>query len=100
MTVALTSAGAPAADRCRSPRVRRRPGGGLETILGGVARKVIHMSLEEFERGLVLPPTGDEVSITVDGRRLHSKDAVLAWWADVAAEIEVEEAARHASPGA
>lgn len=58
------------------------------------------MSLDEFERGLALPPTGDDVSITVDGRRLDSKDAVLAWWAEVAPEIETEEAARHATPGA
>lgn len=65
-----------------------------------MASKVIHMSLEEFERGLVRPPTGDDVSITVDGRRLDSKDAVLAWWAEVAAEVEAEEAARHATPGA
>ena len=49
------------------------------------------MSLEEFERGLVLPPTSDDVSITCDGRRLDSKDAVLSWWADVAADIEAEE---------
>jgi hypothetical protein len=58
------------------------------------------MSLEEFERGLVLPPTSDDVSITSDGRRLDSKDAVLSWWADVAAEIEAEEVARHPTPGA
>jgi hypothetical protein len=69
------------------------------SILEGVASKIIHMSLEEFERGLVLPPTADDVSITVDGRRLDSKDAVLGWWADVAAEVEAEEAARRATPG-
>jgi len=39
------------------------------------------------------------VSVTVDGRRLETKDAVLAWWAGVAAEFEAEEAARHATPG-
>jgi len=53
------------------------------------------MSLDEFESGLVLPPTSDDVSITSDGRRLDSKNAVLSWWADVAAEIEAEEAAGH-----
>ena len=53
-----------------------------------MANEVIRISLEDFERGLVSPPTPDDVSITVDGRRLDSKDAVLAWWADVAAEIE------------
>jgi len=58
------------------------------------------MSLEEFGRGLILPPTADDVSITVDGRRLDSEDAVLAWWADVAVEIEDEETARRAAPGA
>ena len=65
-----------------------------------VANEVIRMSLKDFERGLVSPPTPDDVSITVDGRRLDSKDAVLAWWADVAAEIEDEEAVRHGAPGA
>ncbi|HUR17898.1 MAG TPA: hypothetical protein VMZ51_03045 [Acidimicrobiales bacterium] len=65
-----------------------------------MANRVIHMSLEEFKRGLVLPPTADDTSITRDGRRLDSKDAVLSWWADVAAEIEAEETARHAAPGA
>jgi len=58
------------------------------------------MSLEEFGRGLVLPPTYDDVSITRDGRRLDSKEAVLSWWADVAAEIEAEEAADRPSKGA
>jgi len=58
------------------------------------------MSLHEFESGLVLPPTSDDVSVTRDGRRLDSKDAVLAWWADVADEIEAEEAARYPTPGA
>ncbi len=66
---------------------------------GDVAKKVIYMSLEEFERGLVLRPTPDDVSITRDGRRLDSKDAVLTWWAEVAPEIEGEEAARHKSQG-
>lgn len=31
----------------------------------------------------------DAVSITVDGRRLDSKRAVLDWWADVGAERAV-----------
>jgi len=59
-----------------------------------MAGKVIRMSLEDFERGFAGPPTPDDVSVTVDGRRLDSKEAVLAWWADVAAEIEAEEAAK------
>ena len=32
------------------------------------------------------PPTADDVSITVDGRRLDSKEAVLAWLAEVEAD--------------
>jgi hypothetical protein len=63
-----------------------------------VANKVIHMTLEAFERGLVSPPTADDVSLTVDGRRLDSKAAVLAWWADVAADVEAEEAGGQPSP--
>lgn len=59
-----------------------------------MANEVIRTTLEEFERGLVAPPTSDDVSITADGRRLDSKAAVLAWWAEVAADVEAEEAAR------
>lgn len=59
-----------------------------------MANEVIHTTLEEFERGLVGPPTPDDVSITADGRRLDSKAAVLAWWAEVAADVEAEEAGR------
>ena len=44
-------------------------------------------------------PTRDDVSITRDGRRLDSKDVVLTWWAEVAAEIEAEEAARRSAGG-
>lgn len=32
------------------------------------------------------PPTADDVSITRDGRRLDSKEAVLAWLAEVEAD--------------
>lgn len=59
-----------------------------------MANEVIRTTLEEFERGLVAPPTPDDVSITADGRRLDSKAAVLAWWAEVAADVEAEETAR------
>ena len=55
--------------------------------------KVIRMSLKEFERGFEGPPTSDDVSITSDGRRLDSKEAVLAWWAEVASEVEAAEEA-------
>ena len=64
------------------------------STLGSMANEVIHTNLEEFERGLVAPPTPDDVSITADGRRLDSKAAVLAWWAEVAADVEAEEAGR------
>ena len=56
--------------------------------------EVIRMSLETFERGFAGRPTPDDVSITSDGRRLDSKEAVLAWWADVGPEVEAEEAAK------
>ena len=32
------------------------------------------------------PPTGDDVSITVDGRRLDSKEAVVAFFAELDGE--------------
>lgn len=64
-----------------------------------MANELIHMTLKEFEEGLVEPPTPDDVSITTDGRRLDCKAAVLAWWADVAAEVETDEAARRGIPG-
>jgi hypothetical protein len=59
-------------------------------------RKVIRMSMAEFEARLRAagPPTDDDVSITTDGRRLDSKEAVLAWWA----EVEAERAAAGTAP--
>jgi len=57
------------------------------------------MSLEDFEQGFVGPPTPDDVSVTADGRNLDSKEAVLAWWAEVGPEVEAEEAARQHPPG-
>ncbi len=68
-------------------------------ILCGMANEVLQWTLKEFERGLDAAPTADDVSITVEGRRLDSKTAVLDWWADVAAAVEAEEAARQALPG-
>ena len=56
--------------------------------------KLIRMSLEEFERGFEGPSTPDDVSITNNGRRLDSREAVLAWWAEVGPEVEEEEAAK------
>lgn len=55
----------------------------------------IRMSLEEFERGFVGPPTADDVSITADGRRLDSAQAVIEWWSEVAAKVDADEAAKH-----
>ena len=62
-----------------------------------VAGRLITMTIEEFESRLRNADgrTPDDVSITSDGRRLDSKGAVLAWWAEVAADVEAEEALRH-----
>ena len=65
----------------------------------GVASKLIRMTAEDFERGFDGPPTADDVSVTNDGRRLDSKDAVIAWWAEVSVEVEQEEAARASGAG-
>ena len=60
----------------------------------GVGSKVIRMSSADFEGGFAGPPTADDVSITNDGRRLDSKESVLAWWAEVGPQVEEEEAAK------
>lgn len=39
------------------------------------------------------PPTADDVSITNDGRRLDSKEAVLEFFAQLDAELAAETAA-------
>lgn len=57
------------------------------------------MSVAEFEEGFAGPPTPDDVSVTADGRRLDSREAVLAWWAEVGPEIEAEEAAEAGASG-
>ena len=46
------------------------------------------LSSEEFLERLrnAGPPTPDDVSITLDGRRLDSKEAVLQWLAEVEAD--------------
>ena len=66
---------------------------------GGVGSKVIRMSLADFEGGFAGPPTADDVSITNDGRRLDSKESVLAWWAEVGPQVEEEEAAKAGDGG-
>ena len=54
-----------------------------------MAGKVLPITLAEIQAGMkgAPPPTADDVSITLDGRRLDSKEAVLAWLADVKADI-------------
>jgi hypothetical protein len=59
-----------------------------------VDSKVIRMSLADFKKGFDGPATPDDVSITTDGRRLDSKESVLAWWAEVGSQVEEEEAAK------
>lgn len=53
------------------------------------------VSSDEFAVGIRTagPSTADDVSITFDGRRLDSKAAVLAWWAEVEPLIEADRSA-------
>jgi hypothetical protein len=62
---------------------------------------MIRMTVEELDARLraASPRTPDDVSITSDGRRLDSKEAVLAWWADVASDIEAEQVQRDHANG-
>lgn len=55
---------------------------------GAMAGTTIRMSIEELKARMREggEPTSDDVSVTADGRRLDSKEAVLAWWADFEAE--------------
>ncbi|MGH3369820.1 MAG: hypothetical protein ACRDPR_07445 [Nocardioidaceae bacterium] len=39
------------------------------------------------------PPTPDDVSLTFDGRRLDSKEAVVAWWVEVEPLVEADRCA-------
>lgn len=54
-----------------------------------MAGKELDITIEESQRQLehAASRTDDEVSITLDGRRLDSKEAVLAWLAEVDADI-------------
>jgi len=54
-----------------------------------MAGKVLPITLDELQAALdgADPPTPDDVSITLDGRRLDSKEAVLAWLAVVEADV-------------
>lgn len=53
-----------------------------------VAGKVLPLSAEEFAARVERAgaSTADDVSITRDGRRLDSKEAVLVWLAEIEAE--------------
>lgn len=53
-----------------------------------MAGRALPLSSEEFVARLreAGPPTSDDISITRDGRRLDSKEAVLAWLAEVEAD--------------
>jgi hypothetical protein len=46
------------------------------------------LTLKQLSRDLrtAPPPTDDDVSVTLDGRRLDSEEAVLAWLAEVEAD--------------
>ncbi|MGH9152867.1 MAG: hypothetical protein ACRD03_10815 [Acidimicrobiales bacterium] len=50
--------------------------------------RAVPLPAEEFRARLRVagPPTDDDVSITRDGRRLDSREAVLAWLAEVQAD--------------
>lgn len=52
------------------------------------------MSAEEWFEGMrhAAPPTDDDCSVTLDGRRLDSREAVMEWLAEVEAK-RAEEAA-------
>lgn len=56
------------------------------------------MSAEEWFEGMrhAAPPSPDDVTMTLDGRRLDSRQAVLEWLA----ELEAKRAEETASPDA
>ena len=56
--------------------------------LVAMASDALPLSTDEFLARVRAgrPSTADDVSITLDGRRLDSKEAVLAWLADVEAD--------------
>jgi hypothetical protein len=53
-----------------------------------MASDALPLSADEFlaRVGGGTPSTADDVSITLDGRRLDSKEAVVAWFAEVEAD--------------
>lgn len=76
----------------RAARLSAAPG--YHLVMAGSARLV---SEQEFIELLEAAPqaTPDDVSKTFDGRRLDSKEAVLAWWAEVEPLIEADRAEDH-----
>ncbi len=50
--------------------------------------RVLPLSGDEFVARLrrAAPSTNDDVSVTIDGRRLENKEALLAWPAEVEAD--------------
>lgn len=61
--------------------------GGPGTLVA-MASDLLPLSADEFLARVRAgaPTTSDDVSITLDGRRLDSKDVVLAWLAEVEAD--------------
>lgn len=59
-------------------------------------RKTIHVNWDELKAKMEAggPPTDDDVSITTDGRRLDSKEAVLEFLAELEAEREADRQAQ------
>lgn len=67
-------------------KLLRRRGG----YRGRMTGKLLPITIEELQESLDgdgRPSTPDDVSITLDGRRLDSKEAILAWCAEVEADL-------------
>ncbi len=66
---------------------RDKSGGRPGTLLA-MASDGLPLSADEFLARVLAgaPSTADDVSITLDGRRLDSKEAVLAWLTEVEAD--------------
>jgi hypothetical protein len=56
------------------------------------------LTLEQIVEGLrdAPPPTSDDVSVTLDGRRIDTREKVLAW----VAEMNAARASEHDAAGA
>lgn len=62
--------------------------------------RTIHVDADEFQARMraAAPRTADDVSITVDGRRLDSRQAVLEWIAELEAERSDANSPRQGGP--